>query len=206
MNSNVAEKLKQEKYSYDDLLKFTDEKRYEIIDGVLFVMDSPSVLHQSLAGEIFNQIKNYLKGKPCKVFSAPLDIKISGEKDNKKERNVVQPDILVVCDKDKIQRKNILGAPDFVAEIISPSTSGRDRVEKLNLYQKYGVREYWLVSPAEKAIMVFLLNEQGIYTIPKAYYLEEKIKVNIFDDLYISLKEFIEENKELIEQEQEEDV
>lgn len=202
MNSNALKKSdaqeEKQKYSYDDLLKFTDEKRYEIINGELFVMESPSVFHQEISLEIASQIKSYLKGKKCKVFSAPLDVKISGEKDNKKEHNVVQPDIFVVCDENKIKEKNILGAPDLIIEILSPSTVGKDQVQKLNLYQKYGVREYWIVSQDAMGVMIFILNDEGKYTIPKAYYLDEKIKVNIFKDLYISLDEFIKERNYVV--------
>lgn len=201
--NNLAVKQENEhiRYTYDDILQFTDEKRYEIIDGFLYLMESPSLVHQGLSGEILYQIKNYLKGKKCKVFAAPLDVKISGEKDNKKAYNVVQPDIVVVCDDAKLEKGCICGAPDLAIEILSPSTKGKDRLQKFNLYQKYGVKEYWIVAPDEKCITVFILNDKGIYTIPKAYELTEKIKVNITKGLYISLKDYYEENKKLFEEE-----
>ena len=194
MKNNLAEDLEPMKMSYADLLEFDDQKRYELIDGVLYLMASPRVSHQDILFEIGYQLKTYLKGKKCRAFIAPLDIKLSGEKDNKKEFNVVQPDIMVVCDQNKITEKNIQGAPDLAIEITSPNNPAHDKLVKLNLYQKFGVKEYWIVSLEEQIISVFLLNEDKIYTIPKAYYLDEKIKVNVLKECYIDLSEFCKEN------------
>ena len=194
MKNNLAEDLEPKKISYAELLEFDDEKRYELIDGVPYFMASPRVAHQDILFEIGYQLKTYLKGKKCRAFIAPLDVKLSGEKDNKKEFNVVQPDIMVVCDQNKITEKNIQGAPDLVIEITSPYNPAHDKLVKLNLYQKFGVKEYWIVSLEEQIISVFLLNEDKIYTIPKAYYLDEKIKVNVLKECYIDLSEFCKEN------------
>ena len=194
MKNNLAEDLEPKKISYAELLEFDDEKRYELIDGVPYLMASPRVDHQDILGELYYQLKTYLKGKPCRVFASPLDVKLSGEKDNKKEFNVVQPDIMVVCDQNKITEKNIQGAPDLAIEITSPNNPAHDKLVKLNLYQKFGVKEYWIVSLEEQIISVFLLNEDKIYTIPKAYYLDEKIKVNVLKECYIDLSEFCKEN------------
>ena len=194
MKNNLAEDLEPKKISYAELLEFDDEKRYELIDGVPYLMASPRVDHQDILGELYYQLKTYLKGKTCRVFASPLDVKLSGEKDNKKEFNVVQPDIMVVCDQNKITEKNIQGAPDLAIEITSPNNPAHDKLVKLNLYQKFGVKEYWIVSLEEQIISVFLLNEDKIYTIPKAYYLDEKIKVNVLKECYIDLSEFCKEN------------
>ena len=203
MKDNLARKIEltedlvPKKVSYYDILNLKDDKRYELIDGKKYLMSSPSVIHQEILGEIYSQIREYLKGKKCKVFVAPLDVKISGEKEDKKAYNVVQPDIMVVCDSKKIKESNILGAPDMVIEILSNSTAGHDRILKLNLYQKYGVKEYWIVSPNENVITVFLLNEEKQYTV-KAYYLDDKLKVNVLKDCYVNLKEFCKENDIII--------
>lgn len=181
------------KYSYADLVEMDTEERYEIIDGELYLMSSPTTIHQMIAGEIYVQLATYLKGKKCRVFIAPLDVKLSGQEEDKKEFFVVQPDVVIVCEKEKITSRTILGAPDFAVEILSPSTKSRDRVMKLNFYQQFGVKEYWIISPEDNEISVYLLNEQGIYTIPKAYYLDEEIKVNVLEDCKISLKELIQE-------------
>ncbi len=194
MKNNLAVDLEPEKMSYNDLLKMEDENRYELIDGIPYLMAGPRVAHQDILGELYYQLKTYLKGKTCRVFTAPLDVKLSGNPDDTKEFNVVQPDIMVVCDPNKIKEKNIQGAPNLVIEIVSPSNPAHDKLVKLNLYQKFGVKEYWIVSLEEQIISVFLLNENNIYTIPKAYYLDDEIKVNVLDNCYINLKEFCEEN------------
>lgn len=199
MEDNLARNLEPEKISYADLLKFDDEKRYELIDGVPYVMESPRVSHQEILGEIYYQIKTYLKGKKCRVFIAPLDVKLSGQIDNSKEFNVVQPDIMVVCDPDKITEKNILGAPDLAIEILSPSNLRHDRMRKLNLYQQFGVKEYWMVSLEDQNFMVLTLGDDGIYKIKQACYLDEKVKVNVLDDCYVDLKEFCENNNIIVE-------
>lgn len=198
MDNNLAKDLEPEKISYADLLEFDDDKRYELIDGVPYLMSSPSVLHQEILGEIYYQLKSYLKGKKCRVFISPLDVKLSGMVDNKKEFNVVQPDIMVVCDQNKIQEKNILGAPDLAIEIISPSNANHDKVRKLNLYQNFGIKEYWMVSLEEQNILILTLNQEGIYTVSKLCYLDEKAKVNVLDDCYIDLKEFCQNNNIVI--------
>lgn len=198
MNNLALKQEIEQKYSYADLLNFPENERYEIIDGNLYLMSAPTVIHQGILGELYRQISNYLLGKKCKVFSSPIDVKLSGKKDDKKEFNVVQPDLLIVCDESKIQKNCILGAPDFIVEILSPSTSSMDRVKKFNLYQKFGVKEYWIVAPEEKNISVFLLNKEGIYTIPKAYYLTDKVPVNIVKGLNIDLNIYCKENEELL--------
>ena len=198
MKNNLAENLEPEKMSYSELLKIDDEKRYELIDGIPYLMASPSVAHQDILGELYYQLKTYLRGKRCRVFVAPLDVKLSGNPDDKKEYNVVEPDIMVVCDPTKINKKNIQGAPNMIIEIVSPKHPAHDKLVKLNLYQKFGVKEYWIVSLEDQIISVFLLNDENIYTIPKAYYLDEKVKVNVLDDCYIDLKEFCQENNIII--------
>lgn len=198
MSNNLALDLEPEKISYADLLEFDDDKRYELIEGVPYLMASPSVSHQDILMEIAFQIKTYLKGKKCRVFIAPLDVKLSGAIDNKKEYNVVQPDIMVICDQNKITEKNILGAPDLAIEILSPSNTRHDRMDKLQLYQKFGIKEYWMVSLEEQSIMILTLSKEGIYQIKQVCYLDEKAKVNILEDCYIDLKEFCQNNNIVI--------
>lgn len=198
MKNNLAVDLEPEKMSYSELLRIDDEKRYELIDGIPYLMASPGVAHQDILLEIATQLKAYLRGKRCRVFVAPLDVKLSGNPDDKKEYNVVEPDIMIVCDPTKINKKNIQGAPNMIIEIVLPNNPAHDKLVKLNLYQKFGVKEYWIVSLEDQIISVFLLNDENIYTIPKAYYLDEKVKVNVLDDCYIDLKEFCQENNIII--------
>ena len=186
---NLAYKLnmQEKEYNYEDLLNMNDDNRYEIINGKLYLMSSPTTIHQEIAGELFFQLKQFFNDKKCKPFIAPLDVRISGEKENNKVKNVVQPDLMVVCDENKIDEKGICGTPDFIIEIMSPSNITHDLVIKLNLYLKYGVREYWLVSPMEKKIEILEL-KNGVYDVEE-YKIDEEIKSRIFKDLTLSLKE-----------------
>ena len=187
--------LQQRKYTYEDLQNFEDEKRYELINGELYLMSSPTTLHQKIVGEIYAQLHNYLKGKKCQAFVSPLDVCLSGVKNPKKEYNVVQPDILVVCDENKITKNmGIQGAPDLIIEVLSPTSKKHDTFVKYNLYQYYGVKEYWIVDEDVGVIYQYIINEKNVYTLPKTYEITENIKVNILKDCTISLKDTIEQN------------
>lgn len=184
--------LKQEKYTYEDLQNIENKKRYELIDGELYLMSSPSTSHQEIVGEIYAQLHNYLKGKKCKAFVSPLDVCLSGLRNPKKEYNVVQPDILVVCDNTKITNNmGIQGAPDLIIEVLSPASKKHDTLVKYNLYQYYGVKEYWIVDEEIGVIYQYIINEKNIYTLPKTYEITEDIKVNILENCIISLKEIL---------------
>lgn len=186
---NLAREIK--KYTYEDLLAIEDDKRYELIDGVLYEMSSPTTIHQDIVGELYVQIYNYLKGKKCKVFMAPLDVCLSGVINPKKEYNVVQPDIIVVCDEKKITDKCIMGAPDLLIEVVSKSSRKHDTFRKFNLYQRYGVKEYWIIDTETEIISQYILNEKNIYTLPKTFDINEDIKVKVLKSCTISLKEVI---------------
>lgn len=207
MEENTAKRLdieeqEEKRYTYADLLEMDDENRYEIIDGKLYLMSSPTITHQALAGEIYVQLVLFLKGKKCKPFIAPLDVTLSKNKQYNQIYNVVQPDVLVVCDMDKLKGKRISGAPSFAIEILSPSTSRKDRVEKLNLYQKYQVQEYWILDPEDMSVTPYTLNEKGFYVIEKAYELtKEEVPVKTLKGCKINLIEFLKENSDWIEEE-----
>lgn len=192
------------KYTYEDLEKLPDDERYEIIDGNLFIMESPHGRHQLLLGELFGQIREFLKDKKCTIFLAPFDVALSKSKKKNEIFNVVQPDLMVLCDMDKYEGQKILGAPDFIIEIVSPTNRTHDYLRKFNLYQKYGVKEYWLVDYKDKAILPYILNEKGIYELPRTYELDEDIKVHTLKGLTISLKNFLKENENLLNEEEEE--
>ncbi len=187
----------EKKYSYQDLLDMDDDNRYEIINGELYLMGAPSVIHQMVLGEIYKQIANYLSGKKCKVFVSPLDVCFSKEKDFRKIWNVLQPDISIICDQEKINKQRIVGAPDVVMEVLSPNNIPHDKLIKFNFYQKHKVKEYWIIDPIEQLIFPYVLNEKGIYTISRVYSLDECIKIEQLDNCKIDLKKFLEENKEL---------
>lgn len=190
---NLAYKVK--KYTYQDLLEMDDDKRYELIDGVLYEMSSPLTIHQRIVGELYVQLYNYLSGKKCKVFIAPLDVCLSGVRNTKKEYNVVQPDVMVVCDENKITENCIKGAPDLIIEVASSGTRKHDILRKFNLYQMYGVKEYWIVDAETETILQYILNEKNIYTLPKTYDIIDNIKVDVLNNCTISLKKLMKEIK-----------
>ncbi len=190
---NLAYELK--KYTYEDVLAIEDDKRYELIDGVLYEMSSPTIMHQQIVGELYVQLYNYLKGKKCKVFISPLAVCLSGYRNPRKEENEVQPDIIVLCDENKITDKCIEGAPDLLIEVSSPGTRKHDIFRKFNLYQRYGVKEYWIIDIETETISQYILNEKNIYTLPKTYDIADDIKVNVLRNCKVSLKTLMKEIK-----------
>jgi len=157
-----------------------ENRRAEIFEGVIYDMASPSQIHQTLSMELSNIIYNYIKSKKgaCQVFSAPFDVKLSD-----KPLTIVQPDIMVICDKNKLDGKRCNGAPDFIIEIVSTGNPSDDYIRKLYYYKNYGVREYWIVDPQRHKIIVYYLNQIDFEM--ETYTFQDNIKVNIYDDLYI---------------------
>lgn len=170
---------KDRKYTYADYLTWDDGNRYELIDGVPYMMaPAPSPDHQRISYNLVMQIGGYLKGKTCEVFYAPFDVKLNDD-------TVVQPDIAIVCDKSKIDKAGCKGAPDMVVEILSPSTIRQDQVTKLNKYRESGVREYWIVSPESRSVQACLL-DHGNYII-HGYTDADIIPVSILEGCTIDL-------------------
>mgnify|MGYP005854663585 CR=1 FL=1 len=141
---------KDEKYTYKDYLSWPDDERWELINGAAYAMSpAPKTAHQRLSVVLSSAIFNSLEDKSCEVFTAPFDVKLD-------EATVVQPDLSVICDKDKIDKRGCTGAPDLVVEILSDSTAYKDLTEKRFLYEKHGVREYWIINPDLPEIMQFI--------------------------------------------------
>jgi len=180
---------KVSKFTYADYVTWDDNERWEIIHGEAFNMTpAPATVHQLTAGEIFGQIWNQLKGKQCKVFSAPFDVRLPlGDQKEEEVENIVQPDITVICDPGKLDKKGCLGTPDLVIEIVSPATSRRDKMEKFFLYEQVGVKEYWLVYPEDKLVEVFSLGTDGRYGRPDIYSEKNTIKLKVLPDLTVDL-------------------
>jgi len=179
----IALKLEDRLYTYDDYCTWDDDVRYELIYGVAFVLEAPSVRHQEVSVEFTTIIKTFLKGKQCKVFHAPIDVKPFPNKNNV----VLQPDLLVVCDKSKIDSKFIVGAPDIVIEILSPSTASKDRLVKYNIYMDAGVKEYWIVDADLNIVNVFKRQNGGYLAF--AYGEEDIIRSDVLEGLEIKLGE-----------------
>ena len=145
---------KEERYTYADYCAWPEWERWELIDGVAYAKDAPFEAHQSIVGEIYGQLSNFLLGKQCKVFLAPFSVRLNADTG---DDTVVEPDILVVCDDSKRDGRGVVGAPDFIVEVLSPSTARHDRVTKLRLYQSSGVLEYWIVDPDAKTVTAHAL-------------------------------------------------
>ena len=179
-------------YTLDDYYALPEDQRVELIDGYFFEMLAPTFGHQTIGGEIYRQIAKYImdKGGSCRPFIAPVDVQLDCD-----ERTMVQPDVGIVCDPDKIKRFGIYGAPDFLVEVISPSTKKKDYTKKLAKYMEAGVREYWILEPDQKRLLVYFF-EGDVY--PVIYGLDQPIPVGIYNgDLVIdfsNIAKWIEES------------
>ena len=176
-------------FTYGDYYEWDDDKRWELIYGVAYDMTPTSLrIHQEISG-ISNKFFNYLKDKDCEVYFAPLDVRLpEGDEADDDVPTVVQPDILVVCDKSKLDRRGMRGAPDLVVEILSEHTSKKDMTVKLDLYERHHVKEYWIVNPDGKNIMVFKPDGRSKkYKKPETYFVGDELKVGIFKDLKLKL-------------------
>ncbi|MDR0590210.1 MAG: Uma2 family endonuclease [Spirochaetaceae bacterium] len=137
-------------------------ERFELINGTAYALAAPNDFHQAILTELIRQIGNYLRGKPCKVRPAPYDVRLCYAEDESDD-TVVQPDVSVICDEKKRGPEGCRGAPDLVAEILSPSNTADEYIRKFNLYMKAGVREYWILAPKSKTVQAFVL-QNNAYT------------------------------------------
>jgi Uma2 family endonuclease len=170
-------------YTYQDYLTWPDEIRCELIDGSIYDM-SPALtpFHQEVVLNFSSLLKSALQNNPCKVFISPIDVVFS-------EYDVVQPDILVVCDPNKITPRCILGAPDLIIEVLSPNTARKDQREKLSLYEKHGVREYFIVNPGDYYLVRYVLNEQGRYDLGEIFEAKDILTLKSLPGIEIPLWE-----------------
>ena len=178
---------KQKHYTYADYLTWPDDARYELIDGEAFLMaPAPLIEHQEVAGDVYHQLRNQLDGKPCRPYIAPVDVRLP-RKDEADAAidTVVQPDVLVVFDPAKIDRRGVRGAPDWVLEVLSPSTAAHDQIAKRRTYERAGVREYWLVHPGDRTLTVYVL-ESGQYGRPEIYELKDETPIGVLPGVSIA--------------------
>lgn len=170
----------------DDFYAMKSDKRAELIDGAFFMMSASSIWHQSVVGNMFVTLASYIKSNksPCKAIISPVDVQL--DMDN---RTMIEPDLIIVCDPNKIKDKCIFGAPDFVLEVTSKSTRSRDFMLKLSKYKNAGVREYWIIDETSQKVYVYSnLNEQDDFVI-NTYNFTDTIPVSIYDNLHIDMKE-----------------
>jgi Uma2 family endonuclease len=175
-------------YTYKDYLTFDENERIEIIEGEIINMSpAPSRIHQKIITEILYKIRKYIESNngSCEVYPAPFDVILKKDDDEViNSKNIVQPDISVICDKNKLTEKGCTGSPDMIVEVISPYNPSNDYVRKLNLYEQFKVKEYWIVNPIKKTILVYVLTDNG-YDAPIYHTFDDKVKVNIYENLEI---------------------
>jgi Uma2 family endonuclease len=184
---STAEKI-EKRFTYAEYCKWDDEQRWELIEGIPYNMTpAPATKHQSILTKLVSRIDAFLAGKTCKPFIAPTDVVFD-------DYNVVQPDLLVVCDRSKITDANIKGTPDLVVEILSPSTSRKDRREKKALYERFGVREYLVIDPANETVERLRL-VKGKYGNPDVFGWDESMKLVVLPELELNLWEIFEKER-----------
>lgn len=187
----------QRKIGYEEYMALVEstDQRYELIGGEVYLLASPNFNHQIVVREIAGVFYNYFKGKRCQSLTAPLDIRLYGFATKfEEDPNVVQPDIVVICDVDKVNEENkYIGIPTLVVEVLSPTTKGKDMVTKLNLYMKSGVAEYWVVDCMNKTILQYVFSgERDIDTL-NTIQLGGTIKSSTFDGLEVHLEEILDQ-------------
>lgn len=178
-----------EHYTYGDYVTWPEGERWELIEGRAYAMTpGPSEAHQRLVTDLIGDMAPYFRGKSYKIYVSPFDVRLPGaEEEDEAVDTVVQPDVLVVCDPAKIDKKGVRGAPDLVIEVLSESTSHHDLGEKLRIYEKHGVRCYIIVDPWGKVVTVRYQEAPGRYGRPEVYTAHDHLPVRIFEDLTLDL-------------------
>lgn len=183
--------------SYDEYLALVNssDQRYELIDGEIYLLASPRFNHQVVVNEISGHFYNYFRGKPCRSLTAPFDVRLFGYATKfEEDPNVVQPDVIVICDEDKVSVDNKYeGIPSLIAEVLSPSTKGKDMITKLNLYMKSGVLEYWIVNTESKSILQYTFSPGKELECVRDFREGDIIKSAIFEGLEIPLRDIFSE-------------
>ena len=175
MPACAVPRKKPGEYTLEDYYALPDDIRAELIDGELIFLEAPSSIHQELIGELFFEIKLYIRTNngPCKILPSPLDVQLDCD-----NRTMLQPDISVICHRDRIVKKGVYGAPDLCIEIVSPSSRKRDYEKKRMKYQNAGVREYWIVDPKTESVLCYFFEESNE---SHSYTFDDKIPVRIYD-------------------------
>jgi len=184
---DVVRKKGQGDYTLEDYYNLPEDRRVELIDGVIYDMGAPTFNHQTIGGKMYFEIRKYIekKGGGCMPILSPVDVCLDCD-----DKTMVQPDLIIICDKDKIRRWGIMGAPEFVLEVLSDSTRSKDCTKKLHKYTDAGVKEYWIIDPKKKQLIVYdYINGD----FPVHYDLDQKVGVALYNkELVIDLEEIAE--------------
>lgn len=180
-------------YTIEDYRNLPEEQRVELIDGRFYVMEAPTFLHQKITGEIYRQIANFIvdRGGSCQPMISPVDVQLDCD-----DKTMLQPDVAILCDSDKVRRWGVYGAPDFVLEVISPSSRKKDSIKKVEKYEEAGVKEYWIVDPAQKRLVIYRFDSEEF---PMICGLEEPVPIGIYDGKLLiqfeAIREWIEQER-----------
>jgi Uma2 family endonuclease len=179
-------------HTYGDYLTWPEDVRYELIDGVAYLIaPAPLLEHQDIAGDVYRQLGNALREGPCRVFVAPVDVRLP--KTNEADEQVdtaAQADVLVVCEPTKLDRRGVRGAPDWVLEVMLPATAGHDQVRKRRVDEQAGVREYWMVHPTDRVLTIYHL-DNGAYGKPDTQVLEGETPVSVLPGVVVAWDELV---------------
>jgi Uma2 family endonuclease len=177
-------------YSYADYLSWQLDEMVELIRGSVFKQAAaPRLIHQRISGKIFHQIYTFLQGKNCEVFTAPFDVRLPiSSKDLDKIDTVVQPDLCVVCDPEKLDELGCVGAPDLIIEILSPGNNKKELQLKYEVYEASGVKEYWIIHPDERTLLIYTL-EGGTYQPSRLFTLGDQVKSQALAGFVLDLNE-----------------
>jgi Uma2 family endonuclease len=179
-------------YSYADYLTWNFKERVELIKGLIYKMSpAPSPVHQLISGNLHADIHAFLRKSDCNVFAAPFDVRLTNKRKSTEDNviiNVVQPDLCVICDPSKIDKRGCLGAPNLVIEIVSKGNTRLELEQKFKLYEENAVQEYWIVQPGDQTVSVFDL-VQDKYTLRQIYSNDSKIDVAVLPGLVLDMKD-----------------
>lgn len=182
-------------YTYANYLNWLFPERVELVNGKVFKMSpAPSRVHQGIVGNIFLKLGNFLNDKPCKVYTAPFDVRFPKEsKADKDVYTVLQPDICVICDKSKLDYRGCIGAPDIVVEILSPGNTKMELLHKYRIYEEFGVKEYWVVSQSDQSILIYTLDDSGKFCPSKIFTFSEQITSSVLPGFVLALDDVFED-------------
>jgi Uma2 family endonuclease len=193
LGMGLPENREQAHYTYRQYLTWPEGERYELIDGIAYAMSpAPRLEHQRVSGEIYAQIHSDLKEGPCRVFAAPTDVRLSAVHAAEKEDDeptVIQPDLLVGCRNELFTERGVAGAPELIIEIVSPESGYSDRKRKFDLYERYGVREYWIVDPDERLVEVYLLESDNRFRRAGIYGSTDTVAATAVGGVAVDLQE-----------------
>lgn len=177
-------------YTYADYIKWELKERVELLRGKILPMSpAPNLEHQRISGSLFYNLFDFFKKESCHVFSAPFDVRLPVSRKKGEETTVVQPDLCIICDENKLDEQGCIGAPDLIIEILSPGNSKKEMREKFDVYQEAGVREYWLVNPLDRVVIAYVLNDKGRFIGLAPVTEDDPLYAAIFPKLQIDLKE-----------------